>query len=90
MTDYWVNKLMFELQAPGGKERWANDRESVVDQYPLKPEIRRAFLEDDFEAIQPLANPYLIRVFLLISGYDDAESMELLHALHKEGERVDG
>ena len=90
MTDYWLNKLMFDLQAPGGKERWANEREAVLEDYPVSPKVRQALLDDDMETIQPLANPYLIRVFLLISGYDDAQSMEILHALHKEEEKVDG
>ena len=36
MTDYWLNKLMFDLQGPGGKERWRDDREAVLDAYPFR------------------------------------------------------
>ncbi len=90
MTDYWLNKLMFDLQGPGGKDRWQADRTAVLDQYPLAPEVRQALLDDDMKVIQPLANPYLLRFHLLISGYGDAESIALLSALAKTEERVDG
>lgn len=78
MTDYWLNKLMFDLQGPGGKERWAEKREETVDRYPLSPEVRRALLEDDLDVIQPLVNPYLLRFYLLINGYDDEGSIKAL------------
>lgn len=90
MTDYWLNKLMFDLQGPGGKERWTGDREAVMDLYPLAPEVRKALLEDDFSVIQPRANPYLLRFFLLICGYGDAESIAILSALAESGEAAHG
>lgn len=90
MTDYWLNKLFFDLQGPGGKDRWTADRKAVLDDYPLAPEIRQALLDDDLTVIQPLANPYLLRFHLLISGYGDAESIALLSALAKPEETVDG
>ncbi len=90
MTDYWLNRMMFDLQEPGGKESWQTDRTAVIDRYPLKPEIRQALLDDDMSVIQPLANPYLLRFHLLISGYDDAESIAKLNALATNGEKCDG
>lgn len=81
MTDYWLNKLMFDLQGPGGKERWRNEREAVLDAYPFPPEMRQALIDDDLAKIQPHANPYLLRFYLLICGYDDAGSIEALSAL---------
>lgn len=90
MTDYWLNKLMFDLQGAGGKECWNGDREAVVDRYPLAPEVRKALLEDDFSVIQPRANPYLLRFHLLISGYGDAESIAILSALAESEEAVHG
>ncbi len=91
MTDYWLNRLMFDLQEGDGRDRWANRREEVVDAYPLSPEVRRALLEDDYDAIQPLANPYLLRFFLLVSGHDDAGSIRILRDIgDRRGEAADG
>ena len=90
MTDYWLNKLMFDLQGPGGKDRWHADRPAVLDAYPLKSEIRQALLEDDYAVIQPLANPYLLRFHLLISGYDDDASIALLSSVGKSERTLDG
>ena len=90
MTDYWMNKLFFDLQGPGGKERWRNDRQGVLDDYPLKPELRQALIDDDFGVIYPVANPYLLRFHLLISGYDDAASIALLKGLEGNKETAHG
>ncbi len=90
MTDYWLNKLMFDLQGPGGKERWRDERKAVIDEYPLAPELRQALLDDDLAVLQRLANPYLLRFHLLISGYDDAQSIAKLSALADDKETVDG
>jgi len=90
MTNYWLNKVMFDLQAPGGKDRWVTDRTAVLDGYPLAPNIRQALLDDDLTVIQPLANPYLLRFHLLISGYGDRESIAVLSALGAGKEAVDG
>ena len=84
MTDYWLNKLMFDLQGPGAKQRWLTDRAGVIDEYPLAPELRRALLEDDFAVIQPVANAYLLRTFLLMCGLNDQQSMDVLHGLHDD------
>lgn len=84
MTDYWLNKLMFDLQGPGAKERWMNDRAAVIDGYPVSSELRRALLEDDFSVIQPLANAYLLRTYLLMCGLGDKQSMDVLHGLHDD------
>lgn len=88
MADYWLNKLMFDLQGDDGKDRWTNSRKEVVDSYPLSPEVRKALLEDDYDVIQPLANPYLLRFFLLISGHDDAGSIRILSDIGKRQQEV--
>jgi hypothetical protein len=90
MTDYWMNKMFFDLQGPGGKERWRGDRQGVLDDYPLKPELRQALIDDDFTVIYPAANPYLLRFHLLISGYDDAQSIALLKGLDENKETAHG
>ena len=92
MTDYWVNKLIFDLQGPNGKDRWTNHREEVIAQYPFSPEIRKALLEDDIGTLLPLVNPYLMRFYLLVSGFNDAESIEVLSKFQTEEqkERMNG
>ncbi|MAM68948.1 MAG: hypothetical protein CMM12_09345 [Rhodospirillaceae bacterium] len=87
MTDYWLNKLIFDLQGPDGKERWNSSREEVMDNYELAPEIRTALKEDDIAVLLPLVNPYLMRFFLLMLGYDDAKSIEVLSALQSDEDR---
>ena len=82
MTDYWLNKLMFDLPNNGGKATWMNDRAAFIDRYPLAPELKTALMEDDFAVIQPLANAYLMRNFLLMCGLNDDQSVEILHNLH--------
>ena len=90
MTDYWLNKMFFDLQGPGGKERWRDNRLAVLDQYPLQIELRQALIDDDFAVILRSANPYLLRFHLLISGYGDAETIALLHGLADQKEKIHG
>jgi len=87
MTDYWANKLVFELQGPDGKDLWTNHRAEVIARYPLSPEIEQAFLNDDIGTLIPVINPYLMRFFLLMLGYDDAKSIEVLESFQTEEER---
>ncbi|MEX2455092.1 MAG: hypothetical protein WD470_10330 [Rhodospirillaceae bacterium] len=87
MTDYWVNKLVFDLQGPDGKDRWTNHREEVIAQYPISPELREAMLTNDIGALLPHMNPYLMRFYLLVSGYGDKESIEVLNGFQTEEER---
>ena len=88
MTDYWTNKLIFDLQGPDGKDRWTNHREDVIAKYPVSPEIRRALLDDAIGALLTLVNPYLMRFFLLMLGYDDAKSIDVLGKFQTDEERM--
>lgn len=92
MTDYWLNKLVFELQGPDGKDLWTNRREEVIDRYPVSPEVRKALLNDDIGTLLPLMNPYLMRFYLLVSGFGDAESIAVLSKFQtdEEKERING
>jgi hypothetical protein len=95
MTDYWLNKLIFDLQEAGGKSLWtdAKKRLAFIDRYKVSPSIRQALIEDDFATLQPSINPYLMRNFLLFCGLGDQESMDVLHGLHhgpQPGESVHG
>ena len=84
MTDYWLNKLIFDLQEAGGRGLWTDSskRLAFIDGYKVSPAIRQALIEDDFAVLQPVINPYLMRNFLLFCGLDDEESKRVLHGLH--------
>jgi hypothetical protein len=87
MRDYWLNRLFFDLTRSSLGATYKADRGSVLDRYPLKPEVRRALLEDDvgFLAHGELVNPYLLRYYFQLLGYDDDAVMAKLHAAAGRG-----
>ena len=87
MTDYWLNKLIFDLQGPDGKDQWTNHRTEVIAKYDLSPETRNALMEDDIGTLLPLVNPYLMRFFLLMLGYDDDQSIAVLAEFQTDEDR---
>ena len=82
MRDYWLNKLFYDLTRSSLGAAYKAERDPVLDRYPLKPEVRRALVEDDlaFIARAGLANPYLLRYYFQLLGYDDEAVMAKLHA----------
>ncbi len=81
MIDYWLSKLCFDLQKPGMGQKWRANREEILKDYPLSDELRRAVMADDVPVLAPRVNAYLLRFYLAVSGYDDDQSMAMLHAL---------
>jgi hypothetical protein len=81
MSDYWLNKLFFDLQQPTLSAEYNKDRESVLARYPLKPELRRAVLADDLAAIAPHVNAYLLRFYFAIRGMKDAEFIQRVNEI---------
>ena len=91
MTDYWVSKLFFDLQQDGKlAAEFRSDMAAVIARYEIKPEIRKALLEDDVAAIAPLVNAYLLRFYFQIRGMPEAEFIARLHAIHERKESVHG
>jgi len=84
MTDYWLNKLIFDLQEAGGRGLWTDSKKRLdfIEGYKVPPAIRQALIDDDFATLRPLINPYLMRNFLLFCGLDDEQSNAVLHGLH--------
>lgn len=84
MTDFWLNKLIFDLQEAGGRGLWMDPekRQAFIKGYQLSPAIREALIADDFVTLQPLINPYLMRNFLLFCGLSDEGSKAVLHDMH--------
>jgi hypothetical protein len=81
LVDYWLSKLMFDLQAPATAAKWRADRIAVLDRYALRPEIRAAVLADDIEILSRHVNAYLLRFYFAICGMSDAEFIARLRAM---------
>jgi len=82
MTDYWVSKLFFDLQQdPKLAAEYRTDMAAVIGRYEIKPELRKALLEDDVGMLAPLVNAYLLRFYFQIRGMPEAEFIARLHAL---------
>ena len=91
MTDYWVSKLFFDLQQDGKlAAEFRTDVAAVIARYEIKPEIRKALLEDDVATIAPLVNAYLLRFYFQIRGMPEAEFIARLHALQERKESAHG
>jgi hypothetical protein len=81
MTDYWLSKLIYDLQQPALGAEYRADRASVMERYALKPGIKAALLADDVSVIAPLVNAYLLRYYFSIIGMPDDAFIGRLRAL---------
>ena len=68
MRDYWLSKLFFDLQTPAAAEEYRAGADRVLDRYPLKPEVRRAVVQEDVATLAKLVNPYLLRFYFVAIG----------------------
>lgn len=90
MTDYWLNKLFFDLQQPNVAAAFKRDKAAVLAGYPMKPALRDAVLSDDLATIAPEANAYLLRFYFAIRGVKDEEFIARLDALPPTGNSTHG
>lgn len=82
MTDYWLSKLLFDLQStPALMAEYKKDRKPVLDRYKLSPESRAGILADDVTYIAPRVNPYLLRFYFQAIGAKDAEVIAKLRSI---------
>ena len=64
MVDYWLNRLIFDLQAPTTMAEYRADRAAVIARYPLEPAAQAALLADDLTTmVRRGVNPYLVRMY---------------------------
>ena len=83
MTDYWLSKLFFDLQHDAQLVTdYRADMAAVMERYRIKPEVRRALLDDDVAALSPLVNAYLLRFYFQVRGMPQDEFMARLHAMN--------
>ena len=90
MTDYWLNKLFFDLQQPDVAAALKRDMSAVLARYPMRAELRDALLSDDLATIAPAANAYLLRFYYAIRGVKDDEFIARLDALPPTGSSSHG
>ena len=89
MTDYWLSKLFFDLQHdPQLAGEYRADMPAVIERYQIKPELRRALLDDDVAVLSPLVNAYLLRFYFQIRGMPEAEFIARLHAMKSGATRT--
>jgi hypothetical protein len=81
MSDYWLNKLFFDLQQPELGAQYKKYRNSVLARYPLSAELRRAVIADDLPVLAPHVNAYLLRFYFAIVGVKDDEFIRRLNEL---------
>jgi hypothetical protein len=85
VTDYWLNKLFFDLQDRDTAARFRADMEAVLADYKLKPAIRDALIADDMAALAPHSNAILLRFYYAIKGVNDAEFIRRLNLTPAQG-----
>ena len=74
--DYWLSKLMYDLQNAELRKQFRADPETIIARYPLKPDVRQAALDGNIPFLQPLVNAYLLRFYFGYLGMGDAEFIE--------------
>jgi hypothetical protein len=72
ITDYWLNKLFYDVQKPEIAARFKSNMQVFLADYPMKPVLRDAILADDLATIAPHANAYLLRFYYTVRGVNDA------------------
>ncbi len=90
MRDYWLSKLFFDLQAPEAAKEFRADRDKVLARYPLKPEAKRAVVEEDVPALAEWVNPYLLRFYFVAIGKPEAWFLERIRKAAKTKEPAHG
>jgi hypothetical protein len=84
MTDYWLSKLLFDLQStPALMAEYKKDRKAVMARYTLSAEAQAALLADEVVFIAPRVNPYLLRFYFSATGMKDADLIAKLRTLRE-------
>ena len=91
MTDYWLSKMFFDLHNdPALAAEFRKNMLAVLDRYEIRPDVRKAVLEDDVATLAPLVNAYLLRFYFQVRGMPQADFIARLNALAERKERVHG
>ena len=78
MRDYWLSKLFYDLQNPALAAEYREDREKVLERYPIDREAKTALEQNDVPFLAERTNPYLLRFYCYGIGMKDEEFMRRL------------
>ena len=79
--DYWLSQFLFDMQDPQLRARFKSDPDAVLARYPISPELKRAALTADLEALAPHVNPYLLRYYFGYIGMPEDEFLRRVRRL---------
>ena len=79
MRDYWLSKLFYDLQNPAAVQEFRQDRDRVLDKYPLESEVKKRVLASDVLWLSKRTNPYLLRYYFFAAGMKDDEFIRKLN-----------
>ena len=82
MTDYGLSKLCFDLQDRERAAAYRADRESVLKDYAIAPELLAALRADDVAGLAPHVNAYLLRYYFTAIGMPDETFIARLGPYH--------
>lgn len=67
---YWLNRALFDLGEPAGREAFAADRAAWLDRYPLDAPAREALESPDWLALLDRgALPNLVFKYFMMHGH---------------------
>ena len=82
MTDYWLSKLCFDLQDRARAAAYRADREAMLKDYAIAPELLAALRADDVARLAPHVNAYLLRYYFAAIGMPDTDFIDRLGPWH--------
>jgi hypothetical protein len=82
LTDYWLSKLCFDLQDRDKAAAYRADRERVLAEYRIQPELVEALRADDVARLAPHVNAYLLRYYFTAIGMPDETFIARLGPYH--------
>jgi len=86
VVDYWLNKLIFDLQAPAAMAEYRADREAVMARYPLAPAARDALRADDIAGlVRRGVSPLLVRMYGYVVQVPEADFVRQIEASAAQG-----
>jgi hypothetical protein len=83
-TDYWLSKLLYDLQDPNLRAAYRADRDAVLARYKIDDTVKRALDTHDINVLAPRVNAYLLRFYYQYSGVPDADFIGGLRSLPKD------
>jgi hypothetical protein len=82
VTDYWLSKLCFDLQDRDKAAAYRADRERMLADYRIQPELLEALRADDVARLAPHVNAYLLRYYFTAIGMADETFIARLGPYH--------